>query len=49
MRLVWHFARMGNMRGAYKILMGKSEGKRTLGRLRCRWEGKNKMDVKEMG
>jgi hypothetical protein len=28
----------GEMRNAYKILVGKPEGKRTLGRLRHRWE-----------
>jgi hypothetical protein len=29
---------MGEMRNAYNVLVGKSEGKRTLGRRRRRWE-----------
>jgi hypothetical protein len=32
-----HVARMGGMRNAYKILLGKPEGKRPLGRPRSRW------------
>jgi len=31
-------ARMGKRRGGYKVLVGKSEVKRPLGRPRCRWE-----------
>jgi hypothetical protein len=38
MRLVWHAARMGNMRNAYKILVGKPEVKRSLRRPRLRKE-----------
>jgi hypothetical protein len=41
-----HVARMGEMRNAYNILVGKPEGKRPLGRPRCRWED-NIMDLKE--
>jgi hypothetical protein len=37
------------VRNAYKILVGKPEGKRTLGRPRHRWEDTIKMDVREMG
>jgi hypothetical protein len=40
MRFVGHVARMGEMRNAYNILVGKPEGKRTLGRSRYRWEDK---------
>jgi hypothetical protein len=38
-RLRWagHVARMGEKRNAYRILVGKQEGKRPLGRPRCRW------------
>jgi hypothetical protein len=34
---------------AYRILMGKPEGKRTLGRSRRRWVGNIKMDLREIG
>jgi hypothetical protein len=33
----------------YRVLVGKPEGKRPLGRPRCRWEGNIKMDVQEVG
>jgi hypothetical protein len=36
-------------RGVYRVLVGKSEGKRPLGRLRCRWEDNIKMDFQEVG
>jgi hypothetical protein len=36
MRWEGHVARIGEKRNAYKILVGKPEGKRTLGRPRCR-------------
>jgi len=32
-------------RGVYRILVGKPEGKRPLGRPRCRWEDNNKLDL----
>jgi hypothetical protein len=38
---------MGVMRNAYKILVGKPEGKRPLGRPRCRWEDYIKMDLRK--
>jgi hypothetical protein len=38
MKRVGHAARMGEKRGEYRVLVGKPEGKRPLGRLRCRWE-----------
>jgi len=42
-------ARMGQGRGVYRVLMGKPEGKRPLGRPRCRWEDNIKMDLQEVG
>jgi hypothetical protein len=33
----------------YRVLVGKPEGKRPLGRPRCRWEDKIKMDLQEVG
>jgi hypothetical protein len=40
---------MGEVRGAYNILVGKPEGRRPLGRSRCRWEDNIKMDLGEIG
>jgi hypothetical protein len=40
---------MGVKRNAYRILVGKQEGKRPLGRHRCRWEDNIKMDLREIG
>jgi hypothetical protein len=37
MRWAGHVARMGEKRNAYRLLVGKPEGKRPLGRPRCRW------------
>ena len=42
-------ARMGEGRGVYRVLVGKPEGQRTLGRPRRRWEDNIKMDFQEMG
>jgi hypothetical protein len=39
----------GEKRNAYRILVGKSEGKRQLGRPRRRWEDNIKMDLREIG
>ena len=47
--MVGHVACLGERRGAYRVLMGKPEGKRTLGRPRSRWEDNIKMDLQEMG
>jgi hypothetical protein len=38
-RWVGHVARMGKKRKVYRLLVGKPEGKRPLGRPRCRWTG----------
>jgi hypothetical protein len=38
---------MGEVRGAYNILVGKPEGRRPLGRPRRRWEDNIKMDLRE--
>jgi len=38
----------GERRGIYRVLVGKPEGKRTLGRLRRRWEDNIKIDLKEV-
>jgi hypothetical protein len=40
---------MGEMRGVYRVLLGKPEGKRPLGRLRPRREDNIKMDLQEVG
>jgi hypothetical protein len=40
---------MGERRDAYRVLVGKSEGMRTLGRPRHRWEINIKMDLQEVG
>jgi hypothetical protein len=50
-RMKWagHVARRGEGRGVYRVLVGKPEGKRPLGRPRRRWEDNIKMDLREMG
>jgi len=40
---------MGERRGAYRVLVGKSEGKRPIGRPRCRWEDNVEMDLQQIG
>jgi hypothetical protein len=40
---------MGEKRNAYRILVGKPEGKRSLGRLRRMWVDNIKMDIREIG
>jgi hypothetical protein len=49
MRWAGHVARMGEKRNAYRILVGKPEGKRPLGRPRLRWEDNIIMDLREIG
>jgi hypothetical protein len=40
---------MGEERKVYRVLVGKPEGKRQLGRPRCRWEDGIRMDLREIG
>jgi hypothetical protein len=40
---------MGEKRNAYRLLVGNPEGKRPLGRQRCRWVDNTNMDLGEMG
>jgi len=49
MRWAEHVARIGERRGVYRLLVGKLEGKRPLGRSMCRWEDNNKLDLQEVG
>jgi len=50
-RVRWagHVARLGKRRGVYRVLVGKPEGKRPLGRARHRWEDNIKVDLQEVG
>jgi hypothetical protein len=45
MRWMGHVERMGEKRNMYRLLVGKPEGKRPLGRPRCRWIDNIKMDL----
>jgi hypothetical protein len=49
--MIWagRAARIEDMRNAYKIFVGKPEGKRPLGRPRLSWEDNIRMDLREMG
>ena len=49
MRWAGHVARMGEDREVHRVLVGKPEGKRPLGRPRRRWEDNIKMDLEEVG
>jgi hypothetical protein len=50
-RIRWagHVARMGEDRGVHRVLVGRPEGKRPLGRPRRRWEDNIKMELQEVG
>jgi hypothetical protein len=50
-RVRWaeHVSRMGEKKNTHKILVGKPEGKRPLGRPRRRWVDNIKMDLREIG
>jgi len=50
-RIRWagHVARIGEERGVYRVLVGKPEGKRPLGRPRRRWVDNIRMDLQEVG
>jgi hypothetical protein len=49
LRWVGHVARMGEERGVYRVLVGRPEGKRPLGRPMRKWKDKIKMDLREIG
>ena len=49
MRWAGHVARMGENRVVQRVLVGKPEGKRPLGRPRRRWEDNIKIDLQEVG
>jgi hypothetical protein len=49
MRWAGHVARMGEKKNAYRLLVGKPEGKRPLGRPRCRWVDNIRKDLGEVG
>jgi hypothetical protein len=50
-RLKWigHVARMGESRGAYRVLVGNPEGRTPLGKPRRRWKDNIKMELEEVG
>jgi hypothetical protein len=48
-RWAGHVACTGEGGGVYRVLVGRPEGKRPLGRPRCRWENNIKMDLREIG
>jgi hypothetical protein len=49
MRYAEHVAQMGEKRNPYRLLVGKQEGKRPLGRPRRRWVHNIRMDLVEVG
>ena len=49
MRWAGHVSRMGEDRGMHRVLVGKPEGMRPLGKPRRRWEDNIKMDLQEVG
>jgi hypothetical protein len=49
MRWAGHVARMGEETKVYRVFVGKPEGKKPLGRPRCRWEDEVRMDLGETG
>ena len=49
MRWAGHVARMGEERLVYRVLVGKPEGRKPLGRLRRRWGDNIRMGLQEMG
>ena len=49
MRWAGNVARMGEERGVYRVLVGKPEGKRPMGRPRRRWVDNIRMDLQEVG
>ena len=49
MRLAGHVAHMGEERGVYRVLLGKPEGRRPMGRPRHRWVDNIRIDLQEVG
>jgi hypothetical protein len=49
MRWAGHVARVGEGRGVYRVMVGKPEGRRPLGRPRRRWEDNIRMDLRKVG
>jgi len=49
MRWAGHVARMGEKRGVYRVLVGKPEVRRPLGRPRCGWVDNIRLDLQEVG
>jgi hypothetical protein len=49
MRWAGHVTQMGEKRNAYRLLVGRPEGKKPLGRPRCRWVDNIRMDLGEVG
>jgi len=49
MRWAGHVARVGEERGVYRVLVGKLDGKRPLGRPRLRWVDNIRLDLQEVG
>jgi hypothetical protein len=49
MRWAGHVARMGEEKGVYRVLVGKPEGRRPLGRPRRRWVDNTRTDLQEVG
>jgi hypothetical protein len=50
-RLRWagHVASIGERRGAQRVLVGKPDGRKLLGQLKCRWEDSIKTNLREVG
>jgi hypothetical protein len=48
MNAIWYVMLL-SMRGVHRVLVGKPEGRRPLGRTRRRWEDNIKMDLQEVG
>jgi len=49
MKLAWHVTHMGEERGVYRVLVGKPEGRRPMGRPRRRWVDNIRTDPQEVG
>jgi len=45
----WHVARKEDRKGVYRVLVGKTEGRISFGRPRCKWEDNINIDLQEVG